>query len=410
MHPPSAEALPTKRQLALQRLEFGMFCHFGPNTFLDQEWGSGAEDPAVVNPHHFDPHQWAQAALTAGMRYLVFTAKHHDGFCNWPTDTTNHCVRSSPWLQGRGDMVEMVAEACRAHGLALGLYLSPWDRHEPCYSDAAAYDALYTRQWQELLSRYGPVTCVWLDGAGSEGHLYNWERIIGGIRDAAPDTCVFSIGEPDYRWVGNEDGLAPDPCWSVIQAPADLRHEFLTARYRDGFPHWCPAECDARIRANWFHNTHDLPTLKSTERLVDIYRKSVGRGANLLLNVGPDRRGLLPEPDVVRLGELGREIERCFGKPLGSASGPAQSLQVDFDRPAAVNQIVVSEDISGGQRIREYRIRALMGDRWEGVAVGTAIGQKKIETFPTVCAAAVAVDVLASDSEPLLASLEAHRV
>ena len=410
MSTPSAEVKPAPRQIAWQGLEFGMFCHFGPNTFLDQEWGTGAEDPAVVNPLEFDAHQWAQAAVTAGMRYLVFTAKHHDGFCNWPTDTTDHSISSSPWLAGRGDMVEQVAAACRAHGLALGLYLSPWDRHEPCYSDAPAYDDLYIRQWRELLTRYGDVACVWLDGAGSEGHVYDWTRIIGAIREAQPETCMFSIGEPDYRWVGNEDGLAPDPCWCVVDTPADLRHDFLTPAYRESFPHWCPAECDARIRANWFWNTHDLPTLKSTRRLVDIYRCSVGRGANLLLNVGPDPRGLLPEPDVERLGEFGRELERCFGAPLGQVTGSARSLQVDFEQPTAVNQVIISEDISQGQHIREYRVRALLDPKWDGVAVGSAIGHKRVDTFPTVTARALAVDVLASDGEPLLTSLQAHRI
>jgi alpha-L-fucosidase len=342
------------------------------------------------------------------MRYLVFTAKHHDGFCNWPTETTDHSIQSSPWLHGNGDMVAMVAEACRDHGLAFGLYASPWDRHEPCYDDAPAYDRLYSAQWTELLTRYGDVACVWLDGAGSKGHVYNWQMIIGAIRKAQPETCIFSIGEPDCRWVGNEDGLAPDPCWCVVESQEQGRHDFYTRAYAESFPHWCPAECDARIRANWFWNTHDLPTLKSTERLIDIYRNSVGRGANLLLNVGPDTRGLLPEPDVERLAHLGRELDHCFGSPVAEVTGPAEKLQIDFDKPTRINQVVLGEDISQGQRIREYRVGVLTHGRWEGVAVGSAIGHKRIETFPTMAADGVAITVLIADGDPVLSSLQAH--
>jgi len=402
----SSRPKPTQKQLAWQDLEFGMFCHFGPNTFLDQEWGTGAEDPDVFNPTALDPKQWAQVAKEAGMRYLVFTAKHHDGFCLWPTETTSHSVRSSSWAGGKGDVVGMVAEACREVGLKLGLYCSPWDRHEPAYNDPPAYDRLYTRQWTELLTRYGPLVCVWLDGAGSEGHVYNWEMIIGTIRELRPDACIFSMGEPDYRWVGNEDGLAPDPCWNVVEAPEPGQEAFLLPAFAAGYPHWMPAECDARLRANWFWNTYDLPTLKSVERLVDMYCKSVGHGANLLLNVGPDSRGLLPEPDVERLFEMAREIRRRFGHPLAKAHGPASALEVRFDTATAVNCAISQENIAEGEKVREYILQALIHGRWEGVCVGTAIGHKKIDYFPTVVADGLRLQVTRSDGTPSLRSLE----
>ncbi|MBD3292823.1 MAG: alpha-L-fucosidase, partial [Armatimonadia bacterium] len=198
-----------------------MFVHFGPNTFCDQEWGEGDDPPDVFAPTDLSPTQWVEAAVEAGMRYFVFTTKHHDGFCMWPTETTDYSVASSPWRNGEGDVVAEVAEACHDAGIALGLYCSPWDRHEPCYDDAPAYDELYTQQWTELLERYGPVKIAWLDGAGSKGHVYNWEMIIGRIRELEPEICIHSLGRPDFRWVGNEDGLAPYPCWNTVHSPEE---------------------------------------------------------------------------------------------------------------------------------------------------------------------------------------------
>lgn len=446
--------IPLPRQLRFADLEFGLFCHFGPNTFLDQEWGTGAENPALVNPPEFNPRQWAAAAREAGMRYLVFTAKHHDGFCNWPTQTTDHCLKSSPYRGGKGDLVEEVADAAHAEGLALGLYLSPWDRHDPRYPDPAAYDEVYLAQWRELLTRYGPLCCCWLDGAGSEGRVYDWPRIIGQIRELQPDACVFSMGEPDYRWIGNEDGLAPDPTWNVVQRPQDyLNHDqFFTRPYLESFPHWLPAECDARLRANWFWNTHDLPSLKSLERLVHLYYHSVGHGCNLLLNVGPDTRGLLPEPDVQRLQELGAELRRRLGSPVRVATAPrpdalpdsspssgfaaagqataqvvdavlaapdgapaaerapTESPEILFPTPTPINQVVLQEDIAQGEHVREYIVQVLTHGRWEGVHVGTAIGHKKIDCFPTLAAEAVRVHFRLTDGLPRLRSLAAYCV
>ena len=404
----SDRPLPSPRQLGYQAMELGMFCHFGPNTFADQEWGEGDDDPAIFDPPELDPAQWAKTAADAGMHYLVVTAKHHDGFCLWPTDTTDYSVRSSPWAGGKGDVIELVARACRDHTLTLGIYCSPWDRHEPCYDDEPAYDRHFSRQWTELLTRYGPVGFVWLDGAGSKGHVYDWQMIISTIREHAPEACIFSMGEPDVRWVGNEDGLAPDPCWNVVERPEGTNaSEWLLPGYRESFPHWLPAECDARIRANWFWHDHDLPSLKSVERLVHMYYNSVGRGCNLLLNIGPDRRGLLPEPDVDRLGETAAELGRRFGNPLGEATGPAERLEVAFERPTAVNHAIIREDIARGERVRQFTIAARVRGRWQGMHVGTAIGHKRIVSFPTVLADALAVTPTHFDTQPQLSSLAA---
>ncbi len=399
---------PTARQLRWQDYEFGMFCHFGPNTFCDQEWGEGDDPPEVFAPGDLNPRQWAAAAREAGMRYLVFTTKHHDGFCLWPTDTTDYSVASSPWRDGTGDVVAEVAEACHEEGLALGLYCSPWDRHEPCYEDAPAYDELYTRQWTELLERYGPVSVAWLDGAGSKGHTYNWELIVGTIRELQPDICIHSLGEPDLRWVGNEDGLAPYPCWNVVRSPEEANQHpgLIFEGFREGFPHYLPAECDARIRANWFWHPGDRHTLKSCERLVDIYECSVGRGTNLILNVAPDDRGLLPEADVERLLEMSDEIDRRYGHPIATAEGPAAELTVEPDRPRPLNAFAAMEELSAGEAVREYRLLARIAGRWQGVAVGTAIGHRRIDRFATVVADAVRLEVTRSDGAHILRRLE----
>lgn len=399
---------PTERQLRWQDYELGMFCHFGMNTFTDVEWGEGDDPPDAFAPTDLDAGQWADAALAAGMRYLVFTTKHHDGFCLWPTETTDYSVASSRWRDGRGDVVAEVAGTAHERGLALGLYCSPWDRHEPKYdADPAAYDRLFARQWTELLTRYGPVSVVWLDGAGSQGHVYNWELIIGTIREHAPEACIFALGEPDFRWVGNEDGLAPDPCWNVVRTPEETSNtKLLFDRFRDSFPHWLPAECDARIRANWFWHPDDLHTLKSVERLVNMYECSVGRGANLLLNVAPDDRGLLPETDVERLLAMAAEIDRRYGSPVATAVGPAGELSLQLGRPRPINAMSAREDLREGEHVREWRLLARIAGRWEGVAVGSALGHTRITRFPTVVADAVKLEVRRSDGEAVLRRLD----
>lgn len=216
--PEELAALPSREQMAWQDLELGMFCHFGINTFCDQEWGEGGDSPAVFNPLQLDARQWVSTAKEAGFRYFILTAKHHDGFCLWPTATSTYSVASSPWKEGRGDVVKECAEACRDLGVGFGIYLSPWDRHEPCYADPQAYDDFYALQLQELLTGYGPLTEIWFDGAGSEGRNYDWRRIMDLIKLHQPGAMVFNMGAPTIRWVGNEDGLAPYPCWNTANS------------------------------------------------------------------------------------------------------------------------------------------------------------------------------------------------
>ncbi len=395
--PPERPAgdMPTPEQLAWQDWELGMFCHFGTNTFHDVEWGDGTASPDSFNPTEFDARQWARAARSAGMNYLVVTAKHHDGFCLWPTQQTDYCVRSSKWRDGKGDVIREVADACHEVGIKLGIYLSPWDRHEPTYADNEAYDRFYMAQMTELLTNYGEVAVWWADGAGGEGHVYDWPAYYRRLKQLQPK-CLWTIaGVADLRWVGNEDGFAPDPMWNVVDV--------------GGQDYWWPAECDARIRANWFWHPTDADTLKSVDYLLKMYHGSVGRGANLLLNVAPDDRGLLPAQDVERLREFGQAVQaiyaddllkkkttRASSAPRGHGAAKAVDgkrntywlageedteswIEVRANRPLTFDRVVIQEAIQLGQRVREYAIEVPDGERWTPIHSGTSIGHKKID-------------------------------
>jgi alpha-L-fucosidase len=289
-----SDVKPSPQQIEWQDLEFGVIIHFSTNTFLDREWGDGTADPSVFNPTQFDPDQWMKAIRDSGAKYVVLVAKHHDGFCLWPTEQTSYSVKSSPWQNGHGDVVGEVARAARKYGLKFGVYLSPWDRHEPKYKDSAAYDAYYQAELSELASNYGDLVEFWLDGAGSAGHVYNFEKIIETLRTYQPNTIVFAdtglFEYGDARWVGNESGHVPYENWNVID--------------RHGYLRWRPVEADTPLRnRHWFWHPNDEGSLKSLNELLTIYDETVGRGAQLMLGVAPDRRGLLPDSDVARLEE-----------------------------------------------------------------------------------------------------------
>jgi alpha-L-fucosidase len=396
---------PTPQQLAWQDLEYGMFCHFGMNTFTDREWGDGTEDPGLFNPTALDAQQWVLAAKSAGMKYLVFTAKHHDGFCLWPSAYTEHSVKNSRWRGGGGDVVREVADACHRHGIKFGVYLSPWDRHEPSYADEAAYDRYYMNQLRELLTNYGEVTEVWHDGAGGAGHTYDWNGYYRLIKSLQPDALTAIAGPSDIRWVGNEDGLAPDMLWNVHPPWGDAVE-----------PYWWPSECDVPIRDGWFWHPDNEHTIKSLDHLLDIYHRSVGHGANLLLNVAPDRRGLLPEADVARIQEMWAVLQRDYatnllrGKPIRSLAGgdvqPAQGatdgdletwwqaaegvtkacIEVDLGGQVEFDRVVIQEAIQLGQHVKQFRLACRLDGRWRTVARGTTVGHKRIAIFAPVTA------------------------
>jgi alpha-L-fucosidase len=298
-----ADVKPSPQQLAWQDLEIGAIIHFGPNTFMDREWGDGTADPSVFNPTHVDPEQWMRAAKAAGITYVVFVAKHHDGFCLWPTAQSQYGVKFSPWEAGKGDLVRDVATAARKFGLKFGIYLSPWDRHEPKYKDSAAYDGYYLALLNELVTRYGELVEFWLDGAGSAGQVYDFDRYVDNLRVYQPNTMIFAdaalLKYGDIRWVGNEDGNAPEENWNVL----DLR----------GYLRYRPDEADTPLRkGHWFWHPNDETSLKSVSELLDTYDRSVGRGAQLMIGLAPDNRGLLPDADVSRLKEFGEILHSIY--------------------------------------------------------------------------------------------------
>jgi alpha-L-fucosidase len=401
-------ARPTKQQMAWQDLEIGMFCHFGLNTFHNREWGDGTDDPAAFNPSQLDARQWVRTAKRAGFRYLMLTAKHHEGFCLWQTETTDYSVKSSPWKNGRGDVVRECADACREEGLPLGIYLSPWDRHDPRYPDQAAYDEVYCAQLTELLTGYGPLVEIWFDGAGSEGREYDWPRIMGLVRKYQPDAMVFNMGAPTVRWVGNEDGVAPYPCWNAAEAARVSMFTTDMTSWLPDTPEWVPAECPVPIRGNhWFWHPGDETPLRSLDQLIDMYYRSVGHGANLLLNLAPDNRGLIPDEEAVRAAELGDEIKRRFSAPLTAASGTGTTLTLALDAESEVDHVILMEQIEHGERVRAYVLEAEQGGSWVQVAEGSAVGHKKIDAFPAVRTSRLRLRVLESVSEPQIRSFQA---
>jgi alpha-L-fucosidase len=408
---------PAPYQVAWQDLEFGVIIHFSTNTFLNQEWGDGTASPSVFNPSQFDPEQWMKAIRDSGARYVVLVAKHHDGFCLWPTEQTNYSVKSSPWRGGKGDIVGDVARAARKYGLKFGVYLSPWDRHEPKYKDSAEYDKYYNAELAEVATRYGDLVEFWLDGAGSAGHVYNFPKIIETLRTYQPNTVVFAdtglFEYGDARWVGNEAGLVDYENWNVID--------------RHGYRRWRPVEADTPLRdKHWFWHPNDEASLKSLNTLLNTYDKTVGRGAQLMLGLAPDNRGLLPDSDVKRLEEMGEALRKraennlvlhraqatadlsgnaLDGHPDTFWSSPAGShqgeIEVQFGHPITFDHAVTMEWLNGGQHVEKYAIEVWSDteSRWNAVIEGQAIGHEKIDEFPPVAAKRVRLNIL-SCTEP----------
>jgi len=405
---------PSPQQVEWQDLEMGAIIHFGPNTFLDREWGDGTADPNVFNPAQFDPEQWMRALQSAGIKYVIFVAKHHDGFCLWPTAQTDYSVKSSPWENGHGDVVRRVEQAARKYGLKFGVYVSPWDRHEPRYSNSAEYDKYYSAELDELVQGYGDLQEFWLDGAGSAGHVYNFPRIIEELRTYQPNTLVFAdvalFDYGDIRWVGNEDGIVPYENWNVID--------------RHGYLRWRPVEADTPLRkGHWFWHPNDESSLKSVPELISTYEQTVGRGAQLVLGIAPDQRGLLPEADVQRLKEFGAALRERYGNNLVAGhvkttaefelaldgdpdtfwSAPTGShhavIEVNFATPITFDRALTMEWLNAGQHIQKYAIEINRNGKWIQVFQGNAIGHKRIDHFAPATASRVRLNILSSSAE-----------
>jgi alpha-L-fucosidase len=373
-------AHPTPGQLAWQNLHFGMFFHFGINTFFNKEWSDGSLPASGFNPTDLNCDDWLATAKQAGIRYAILTAKHHDGFCLWPTATTDYSVASSPWRNGTGDVVAEFIAACHRHDIRPGLYLSPWDRNHPAYPDAKAYDAVYCQQLNELCTRYGDLVELWFDGAGSEGRTYDWDAIMAVVERHQPRAQIFNMGKPTIRWVGNEDGLASEP---VHYAVSDVLASAFSKNAEAAFdaPHYLPPECDVAIRRNWFWQNDDIETLKSVDALTAIWYRSIGLGCNLLLNVPPDRRGRLDPADRERLLAFSRAIDQRFARPHStSLSHSENSVTVQFSAPTAIDHLWIEEDVSAGQRVQTFSIT----DAESGVVIsaGKSIGTQRVVCFP----------------------------
>jgi alpha-L-fucosidase len=404
---------PSPQQIAWQDLEFGVIIHFSTNTFLDREWGDGTADPSVFNPTQFDPEQWMKAIRDSGAKYVVLVAKHHDGFCLWPTDQTAYSVKSSPWKGGKGDVVGDVARAARKYGLQFGVYLSPWDRHEPRYKNSAAYDEYYQAELSELASNYGDLVEFWLDGAGSAGHVYNFAKIVETLRTYQPNTIVFAdtglFEYGDARWVGTENGRVPYENWNVID--------------RHGYLRWRPVEADTPLRnQHWFWHPDDEASLKSLNELLTTYDQTAGRGAQLMLS------------DVARLQEVGRALRDRYAHNLALAHAPASpevsaaldgnpdtfwtapagsrhsSLEVNFPKPITFNRALTMEWLNAGQRIQKYSIDVWTGTAWKTVAAAQAIGHKKIDVLPPVTAARVRLNILSSTDAAAIREFQLYNV
>ncbi|MFI5311507.1 MAG: alpha-L-fucosidase [Gemmatimonadales bacterium] len=400
----SSRPVPSAPQLAWQRDELAMFVHFGVNTFTDREWGDGHEDEKIFAPAKFDARQWAESARAAGFRSMILTAKHHDGFCLWPTPTTPHSVAASPWLKGEGDVVQQFVTACRAEGLKPGLYLSPWDRHEPSYGDSRRYNDLYCDQLTELLTRYGPISEVWFDGANGEGpngrkQQYDWPRVWALVRKLQPEAVMFSDAGPDVRWIGNERGVAGDTNWSTVD-PAVVAYPGaegtgVLRMLQQGDPAgsvWRPGETDVSIRPGWFHHPAEDEKVKTVDQLVDLYFTSVGRNSKLLLNVPPTAEGLLHATDVSRLSGMRERLDALFRDNLAAGhrgerrtTGARTGItDIDLGRSAPVGIVDLREDIAFGQAVARYSVEGSDGGAWRTLSRGTTIGCRKLDRFQPV--------------------------
>ena len=400
-----------------------MFLHFGVNTFTDREWGDGKESPTIFTPPRLDARQWARTARAAGFRALVLTAKHHDGFCLWPSETTRHSVVSSPWREGKGDVVREFVDACRGEGLKAGLYLSPWDRNHPTYGDSPAYNDVYAAQLTELLTRYGSIAEVWFDGANGEGpngrrQVYDWPRVFGLVRRLQPQAVIFSDAGPDVRWCGNERGVAGDPNWStvdpkIVSFPGQSGpgvESALQHGHEEGSV-WRPAEVDVSIRPGWFYHPAQDAAVRDVDNLVELYFTSVGRNAKLLLNVPPTRDGLIHDVDAARLLGFRTRLDQLFGKPLPlrriEFRHPAQGgarVEWELRSPAAPRIARLSEDIARGQRVASYRLEGSRGGRWQTLATGTTIGHAKLDRLadgPVIRRVRLVIDEWVATPEPV---------
>lgn len=451
--------VPSEAQLRWHEMEQNAFIHFTTNTFTDKEWGYGDESPSIFNPSAFDADQWISVLKEAGFKGAILTCKHHDGFCLWPSAYTQHDIAASPWRDGKGDVVKEVADACRRHGLEFGVYLSPWDRNHPEYG-RPEYIAYYRNQLKEIFSKYGPVFEMWFDGAnGGTGYYggadenrsidgatyYDWPVTLSLVREMEPEVLFFSDAGPGVRWVGNERGVAGETNWNTITP--DTLHagkqgitDLLNTGHPDG-THWIPAEVDVSIRPGWFYHEKEDSLVKSPEKLFDIYLTSVGRGSTLLLNVPPDKRGLIHEKDVAALRGWRTLLNEAFAENLAAGAdvtatahrGESQrfhpsnvtdgdketywttddatttaSLEVSLAQREEIHYLVTQEYIKLGQRVSAFTVEYWHDNAWKPLASATTIGYKRILKFDPVITDRIRINITGSKACPVISNVEVY--
>lgn len=440
-------------------MEMNAFVHFSINTFTNKEWGYGDESPRLFNPTAFDAEQWARVFSETGFKGVILTCKHHDGFCLWPSEYTNHSVKNSPFRNGKGDVVRELAAACMKYGLKFGIYVSPWDRNHADYG-RPPYLTYYRNQLAELFTSYGPIFEMWFDGAnGGDGHYgganerrridgstyYHWPVTLDLVKSYNPDIVFFSDAGPGVRWVGNEKGIAGETNWNTI-TPDTLYagkagiETLLNQGSEDG-TRWIPAEVDVSIRKGWFYHPEEDSLVKSPEQLFDIYLTSVGRGSTLLLNIPPDRRGLIHENDVGSLQGFRKILDRVFATNLAlegvvSASGHRGNderfdasklidrdsqtywttddhttrsfVEVKWSEPQVIRYLVIQEFIELGQRVRKFTVEAMVDGKWQEVFSGTTIGYKRILPLDSVRTTQLRLGILDAKACPVISNLEVY--
>ncbi len=449
--PPPILPTPSARQVAWHERGMYAFVHFNMNTFTDMEWGHGDETPATFHPTEMDTDQWCRVFKDAGMTGVIITAKHHDGFCLWPSAHTEHDVEASGWRDGKGDVLRDLSESCRRFGLDFGVYLSPWDRNHPLYGTGDAYNEFFAAQLREVLTDYGPVFEVWFDGVNGEGpngsrQVYDFDLFRDVVRELQPDACIFSDAGPDVRWIGNERGIVGETNWNLLR-----RNEFhpgIPGRNRelnegqvDG-THWVPGEADVSIRPGWYHHDSQVDQVKNLEQLLEIWYGSIGRGANLLLNFPVDRRGLVHENDAeavlglraaidsIVAGDLARdrpatsEQSRIGGEGRFDAATTVDgdpstywaaedgastgTIEIALARPSPVDHVDIGEHLPLGQRVKSFSVQCRTVDGWTTVARGTTIGNRRIVSFPAVMANRIRVVVEDARATPTISHIRVH--
>lgn len=449
--------LPTENQLRWQQMEYYAFVHFSINTYTDMAWGLGNEDPKIFNPEKLDCRQWARICKDAGMKGIIFTAKHHSGFCLWPSKYTDYSVEKSPWKNGKGDIVREMADACKEFGLKFGVYLSPWDRNHPDYGKPE-YITYFRNQLEELLTNYGEVFEVWFDGAnGGSGYYgganetrkidaktyYDWANTYKLVRKLQPNIVIWNDGgdRADLRWVGTESGYVGETNWSLLNATGDVPEDMLRHGVENGNA-WVPGEVNTSIRPEWFYHEREDRKVKTLPQLMDIYHNSVGRNGTLLLNFPIMPNGLIHEKDEKAIQGLTKALKEAFALNLAKKATVSAnqtrgkstrfgadkvidsdgntywatddnittgSLTLDFGKPTSFNRFLVQEPIQLGQRIKSFSLEALVKGNWVQIAKQTTIGYKRILRFPTVEATKLRFNVLDAKSCPLISNIEVYK-